>query len=202
MEVSIEEIFPNKALARAILSCGKLKKLQAQSLVYSEGDPCSGVGLLLDGLIRVFKIGQSGREITLYEVHPGQTCILNAFCVLSGKHYPASAETLTETKLILIPAGDFIRIFQEYEPFRKYIFHLLSERIATIMELIEEVAFGRMDQRLWEYITQKAQNKILKRTHQDIANDLGTSREVVSRLLKDFERKGLIRLSRATIEIL
>ncbi len=171
-------------------------------MVYTEGDPCKGVGLLISGLLRVYKVGQSGREITLYEVAPGQACILNVFCVLLGKNYPANAESIEDSELLIIPDVSFKTLFREHERFRQYIYDLISDRLLIMMELIDEVAFGRMDQRLWEYLEEKSSNGILRKTHQEIANDLGTSREVVSRLLKDFERKGLVQLSRGSIRLL
>lgn len=85
---------------------------------------------------------------------------------------------------------------------REFVFTLLSRRLATVMELVEEVAFGRMDERLMEYLIEKSENDLLETTHQKIANDLGTSREVVSRLLKDFERKQRLRLSRNSITLI
>jgi CRP/FNR family transcriptional regulator len=150
----------------------------------------------------VFKVGETGREITLYEIGPGETCILNASCILSGRTYPANAVSLTNVDLLLIPSTDFRRLVDEHEAMRDFVFNLLSRRLSGVMELVEEVAFGRLDERLMEYLVEKSENNLLETTHQKIANDLGTSREVVSRLLKDFERKSEVRLSRNSITLL
>lgn len=170
-------------------------------MIYSEGDPCSGIAFIISGEIRVYKIGHTGREITLYEIGPGETCILNASCILSGASYPAHAAAVTDIELMLMSAAAFRRLVHEHPNMRDFVFSLLSQRLAGVMELVEEVAFGRMDERVLEYLVEKAENNRLETTHQKIANDLGTSREVVSRILKDFERKGRIRLFRNFIQI-
>ncbi len=188
-------------LIREIISESRYHQFKQDATLYSDGDACPGIGLFLSGEIRVFKIGDGGREITLYEVFPGETCILNASCILAQRQYPANAVALTDGVLLFIPEGVFLRLVAEYEDMRGFIFALFSQRFTSIMELIDEVAFGRMDKRLIDYLIEKGENDIIDRTHQQIANDLGTSREVVSRLLKDFERKGKVVLSRHMIHL-
>ena len=155
----------------------------------------------IENVTRVFKIGQTGREITLYEIGPGETCILNASCILSGRTYPAHAVALSDITALMVPAEVFRRLVREHEEMRDFVFTLLSQRLTGVMELVEEIAFGRMDERLREYLIERSQNDRLEVTHQKVANDLGTSREVVSRILKDFERQGKLKLSRNTIHI-
>lgn len=170
--------------------------------LYWEGDSCSGIAFLLSGAIRIYKSGETGREITLYEIGPGETCILNASCILGNKAYPANAVTISAGELILVPAHDFRRLLGSHETMRNFVFSLLSERLGEVMELVDEVAFRRMDERLLEYLIEKSGDGVLLATHQKIASDLGTSREVVSRLLKDFERQGKLSLARNTISLL
>src|SRR5574337_318293 len=185
-----------------LLSVSSRKKVPAGTQLYREGDVCSAIAFVLTGDIRVYKIGQTGREITLYEIGPGETCILNASCILAGKSYPANAITLSETDLVLIPSPVFLSMMAASEQMRQFVFAIMSQRMTAVMELVEEVAFGRMDQRLLDYLIEKSAGGRLETTHQKIANDLGTSREVVSRLLKDFERKQQIKLSRNSITLL
>ncbi len=189
-------------LVSAIIDSGQRRTIPAGAQIYREGDACSAIAFILAGDIRVYKIGQGGREITLYEIGPGETCILNASCILSGRSYPAHATAIAETTIFLVPSGLFRQLVNEHDLMRDFVFALLSQRLAGVMELVEEVAFGRMDERLKEYLVEKSENNRLDTTHQKIANDLGTSREVVSRLLKDFERKGNVRLSRSEILLL
>jgi len=190
------------SLLRDFLAAGNLQTVPVGTQIYREGDVCSGIAFVISGDIRVYKIGQSGREITLYEIGPGDTCILNASCILSGKTYPAYALAAAESEVLLFPAPVFHRMVAESEQMRKFVFTIMNERFTTVMELVEEVAFGRMDQRLLDYLVERSGNGHLETTHQKIANDLGTSREVVSRLLKDFERRQQVKLSRNSISIL
>ena len=190
------------SLVREILSSGQVKPFPAGKNIYSEGDACSAIAFVLSGEIRVYKTGETGREITLYEIGPGETCILTASCLLPGTSYPAYAVTTAEGSMLLVPAPDFRRMVAEHEALRDFVFGLLSRRLAGVMELVEEVAFGRMDQRLMDYLVEKSENNNLETTHQKIASNLGTSREVVSRLLKDFERKQEVKLSRNSIRLL
>jgi CRP/FNR family transcriptional regulator len=191
-----------ESLVKELLAASRVQDVPAGSRLYEEGDACAAIAFVLDGEIRVFKISESGREITLYEIGQGETCILNASCILSGTSYPANAVTLTQTRVLLIPSTIFRRLMGEHEELREFVFSLLSLRLSSVMELVEEVAFGRMDQRLMDYLVEKSENGQLETTHQKIANDLGSSREVVSRLLKDFERKGQVRLARNEITLL
>ncbi len=190
------------ALVRELVSLGQTKNIPAGTQIYAEGGACPAIAFVLSGEVRVYKIGQTGREITLYEIGAGETCILNASCILSGTSYPAHASAVTEVEAMLVPSSAFRRLVDEREEMRDFVFTLLSQRLAGVMELVEEVAFGRMDERLEEYLVERSENGRLETTHQKIANDLGTSREVVSRLLKDFERKGLVGLSRNSIHLL
>jgi CRP/FNR family transcriptional regulator len=191
-----------KELVEAILASGRLVAFKGKAVLYSEGDGCQGIGFLMSGEVRVFKTGVRGREITLYEVFPGETCILNASCILAGISYPANAAALSDGEALFIPEAVFRRLISEHEDLRKFIFRLFSNRLASIVELIEEVVFAKMDERLENYLLEKSENDRLFFSHQKIADDLGTSREVVSRLLKDFEKKGKVRLGRNLIEIL
>lgn len=188
-------------LVNDILSSSVQKQFVKDDVIYSDGDPCAGIGLFLSGEVRVFKTGASGREITLYDVFPGETCILNASCILSQKGYPANAIAMQEGEALLVPAKVFRELIAGYDAMRQFIFSLFNQRFVEVMELLEEVAFGKMDRRVSDYLIEKSENSILNSTHQQIANDLGTSREVVSRLLKDLERRGAIQLSRNMIQI-
>ena len=191
----------NPGLVTEILSASYYKAFPKDARIYSEGDSCSVIALIISGEIRIFKIGESGREITLYEIERGETCILNASCILSNISYPAHAVAMIDAELLLLPAQEFRRLLASYEEMRDFVFTLLSQRLTSVMTLVEEVAFGRMDLRLFEYIEEKAEDGKLESTHQKIANALGTSREVVSRLLKEFERQGKINLSRNLIQL-
>lgn len=188
-------------LTEALLAQAHCKEVPPRTHLYWEGDSCAGIAFLLAGEIRVYKCGESGREITLYEIGPGETCILNASCILGNNAYPANAVTTAASTLVLVPALDFKRLLDSDGAMRTFVFSLLSKRLTEVMELVHEVAFGRLDERLVDYLVEKSGDGILAVTHQKIANDLGTSREVVSRLLKDLERQGRVRLARNEIRL-
>lgn len=193
---------PTPAIAQDLLTCGTLRAIPANTTLYQEGDTCQQIAFLLAGEVRVFKASESGREITLYEIGPGDTCILTASCILSNFGYPANAVTVEPCQALLLPAQEFMRLLETHRPLRTFVDTMLSHRLAAIMLLIEEVVFNRLDRRLFEYLVERSEDGYINRTHQRIANDLGTSREVVTRLLKDFQTRGSIRAGRNRIEIL
>ena len=189
------------ALVDGILSFSRRVKLPGDMLVKLEGDQCNDFVLMLSGEKRVFKTEGSAREITLYEIGPGDICVLNASCILSGTRLPANASTTCEADVLLLPARNFLEMMAQYAEMRAFVYRHINAGLASVMALISEVAFGKMDERLKDYLIEKSENGEVKRTHQQIANDLGTSREVVSRLLKDFERQGLTCLSRNCVKL-
>ena len=153
--------------------------------------------------MRVYKIGETGREITLYRFGLGQSCILTANAILSQKSFPAIATVEEDAEAVMIPADVFQDWVGRYDLWREFVFELLSERLMTVMEIVDEVAFQRMDRRiaLW-LLEQPARENPIAVTHQEIASDLGSSREVISRILEDFSQKELTESSRGKIRVL
>lgn len=177
-------------------------ELPAGTTICWEGDTCRQLAIIISGTVRVFKLGENGREITLYRLERAQSCILTASCILSQVSFPAIAQSETDIEAIVIPASIVRDWMDQYYAWREYVFRLLSQRFSDIIATVEEVAFRRMDTRIAEYlIGLSGTEELIKITHQRIAYDLGTAREVVSRVLKDFENSGLISLSRGTVVI-
>lgn len=175
-------------------------KIPAHQFLCLEGNMCSGMPLVLEGQARVYKLSESGREITLYRVEPGDSCILTASCIMSGVEFPAYVSTETKVEAIVIPPAVLRRWVNQYDVWSEFVWSMLSSRFAEVIALVEEVAFQRVDKRTAEYLLGLADaDGNIKTTHQHIAADIGTSREVISRILKDFEHKGLITLSRGEI---
>jgi CRP/FNR family transcriptional regulator len=171
--------------------------------VFLEGDQVEAIALLISGVVRVYKIGETGREITLYRFGNGSSCILTANAILSHKTFPAMATVEEDAEAIMIPADTFRKWVKHYDLWREFVFDLLSLRLSTVMAIIDEVAFHRMDRRVASLLLNQAKSKNpLQITHQEIAAELGSSREVISRLLEDFVSEGSIRSGRGTIEIL
>ena len=158
--------------------------------------------LVLEGSIRVQMVSESGREIVLYRVETGQSCILTTSCLMAHKSYMAEAVTETTVRAVSIPMEFFQEALAESQPFREFVFASYGERIADLIMLVDAVAFGRMDARLAECLLKKAALQgWIDITHQELATELGTAREVISRLLKEFERSGRVNLHRGRVEI-
>ena len=176
-------------------------ELPAGSQVFAEHQPCQGFPLLLEGRIKVVKQSASGRELMLYRVAPGGSCIITSSCLLGRSDYNARGLAESPLRLLVLPASAFGQLMLEHPPFRDFVFHLFAERIAELMQLVEAVAFTRLDQRLARLIL--AQNReTLAVTHQQLADELGSVREIVSRLLKGFAGQGLVALGREQFTIL
>jgi len=171
--------------------------------VFVEGDRADSIALLVSGVVRVYKIGESGREITLYRFGSGESCILTANAILSQQDFPAIATVEREAEAVMVPAETFRRWVGHYDLWRSFVFDLLSQRLAVLMEIVDEVAFRRMDARIAAFLVDRgrAQNPV-RVTHQEIAAELGSSREVISRILEDFASLGLVTTTRGKIEIL
>jgi CRP/FNR family transcriptional regulator len=168
-----------------------------------EGDACEQLAIVAAGVVRVYKVGESGREITLYRLERGQSCILTASCILSHVRFPALAIAETDVQAIVVPSFVVRSWMQRFPEWQEYVFSLMAERVSDIIATVEEVAFRRMDTRIARYILESTEGeKPLAITHQEIAYDLGTAREVVSRVLKEFERDGLVSLSRGEVAVL
>jgi len=171
----------------------------AGAVLFDERQPCQGFPFVLSGSIRVVKLAANGRELPLYKVLPGESCIITSSCLLGHADYNARGVTESETTLVLLPRALFDEMLS-VTAFRDFVFDLFAERISELMQLVEEVAFRKLDQRLANLLLGKGRQ--LHTTHQHLADELGSVREMVSRLLKGFANQGLVRLGREQIEIL
>ena len=174
--------------------------LAAGTEVFAEHQPCQGFPLLLEGSIKVVKQASNGREMVLYRVTPGGSCIISSSCLLGHSDYNARGIAETPLTMLALPVQTFASLLVECTPFRDFVFHLFAERISELMQLVEEVAFNRLDQRLAKLILARNQDT-LNISHQQLADELGSVREIVSRLLKGFVAQGLVTLGREQINI-
>lgn len=179
-----------------------LRPVQAPAgrMLFDLDSACSLFLLLAGGSIRVVKPAASGREILLYRLQPGDSCILTVSCLLGHASYPARG--LVEQELVAYAISEplFHRLLGESAPFREFVFRYFADRVADLMQLVEEVAFGPMDKRLANLLLERGPS--ITATHQMLADELGTVREVVSRRLKQLEGAGLVRLDRGQIAVL
>lgn len=175
-------------------------RLPAGSMVFDENQACQGFPLLLSGSVRVIKAAPNGRELQLYRVGPGESCILTSSCLLGRDHYHARGIVDQDAELVLLPASAFRKLVSSSEAFRNYVFDLFSDRLTDLMQLVSAVAFQKLDQRLAALLVDKASP--IRSTHQALADELGSVREIVSRLLKNFSEQGWVRLGREQIDVL
>lgn len=180
----------------------RMLDLPAGETVFRPGDPCRGLPLVLEGSIRVQMTGCSGHEIVLYRIGDADVCTLSIGCLMANRGYRAEAIVEMPTRATALPWPLFDELMAGSASFRRRIISAYGERLDTLMMLVEEVAFGRMDTRLAEWLNAHAQDTPLRVTHHYLAVELGTAREVVSRLLKEFERAGRIKLARGRIDML
>jgi CRP/FNR family transcriptional regulator len=178
-------------------------RIPAGKDVFVEGDAVQAIALLISGRVRVYKVGETGREITLYRFGLGESCILTANAILSRQSFPAIATVEQDAEAVMVPAEMFREWVGRYDAWRRFVFDLLSARLSSVLAIVDEVAFRRMDTRVAELLLQKARpGGSLHITHQEIAAELGSSREVISRILEDFASAGLIRSGRGQVEVL
>jgi len=172
----------------------------AGALLFDAGMACQALPLVLEGRVKVSKRAENGREIRLYSVRPGELCIVTVSCLLGGDPYPATGVAETAVSALALPRALILRLVAEHPPFREMAFNLFAERLTGLMQLVEEVAFRKLDQRLAAWLLQRG--PLIAVSHQVVADELGSVREIVSRLLKQFEEEGSVRLGRERIEVL
>lgn len=186
------------AAGERVMRSAQVVQVPAGQVVFDELQPCQAYPLLCRGEIRVSKLAPNGRELPLYRVAVGETCVISSACLLGKAPYNARGTAMSDCELLLLPAPVFDSLLDEPD-FRQGVFSLMAERIATLMQLIDAIAFQRLDQRLAALLLERG--PVLHLTHQELANELGSVREIVSRLLKTFANQGWVTLRREHIEV-
>lgn len=181
---------------------GKTVRIAAGTSLFAEGDICQTFLIVRAGRIKVSKVSENGREVLLYRVDPENLCVLTTSCLLAGSIYPAHGRTETDVEAVTLSKPEFDRLIVESKQFREMVFGSFSRRFSAFVEKIDEVVFHGLRERLWTMLEREAQNgSTIAKTHQQLAQELGTEREVVSRLLKQFEREGRLSLAKSEIKI-
>lgn len=190
------------------LAAQPVMELPSGTQVFEKSADCAGFPILLSGMVRVYKHLANGRRIELYRVTPSEPCILSLGCLLGDSRYPASGITHGPTRMIVMPPAAFNQCLAEHAGFRTAIFRALGDRLVNTMELVEEIATLRLDVRLAAALlahvgTAPGPDGTLQiaMTHQELADELGTVREMISRLLDDFAQQGTVVLGRGRIRI-
>lgn len=182
-----------------LLRNAPLRRAPKGSVLFEPNLPCEGFPLVLEGSVKVMKTSPAGREIVLYRVGPGEGCILSGGCLLGQNDYAARGVAESEVTLLRIPPAAFNELIVSFQPFRRFVFDMYGTRLAEVMELIDEVAFRKLDTRLARLLVQRGPE--IAATHQNLADELGSVRVFVSRLLRNFEERGWVRLERERISV-
>ena len=177
----------------------RLVEVSAGTLLFQEGAPCLGFPMVLTGAVRVARGSPGGRSLELYRVTPGELCVVSASCLFGHAALAAHGQATEATELVMLSPAGFER-WAGHPGFRRYVFGTFADRLSDLMALAEAVAFQRLDQRLAHALL--GHGAVVRVTHQALADELGTVREIVSRLLKRFERAGWISISRERIDVI
>jgi CRP/FNR family transcriptional regulator len=201
---NLENLFPFLKEVEFMQNSPSIIHLPAGTCAFQEGEYCTHIALVIQGTIRVVKMSESGRAIILYKVNRGESCILLMSSSLAGIPFPATALIEEDTQALLIPIQQFKDLMNHSESLRAFVCSHFTQRLTSLMTLIEEVTFKRMDRRLGELILNKTspEKNFIITTHEEISLELGTVREVISRLLKDFEKENWITVTRGKITVI
>lgn len=189
-------------LLQFIANEAKEIEVAADTNLLKTGNYVQAVPLVIHGLIKVSKVEQQDKELLLYYIHPGEMCIMSFSACCNNSASMIEATTLEESTLLLVPSDKLRKWISHYPSFNFYIYDLFNKRYLDLIETINQLIFNKLDERLLIYLQDKARlanQKNISITHQQIAVDMGTAREVISRLLKKLEREKKIKTSRNQI---
>jgi CRP/FNR family transcriptional regulator len=185
-----------------LLGAIQFSRLREGDVAYRQGQHCHNYVMCIEGQTRVFKTSESGREILLYQVGPGETCVLTTSCLIAGSPFPAESTAETDVLHAALPASTFHRLMGSSPRFRKFVLDNYGDLLSSLIMLVDEVAFASLDLRLARRLLAEANPEgIVAKTHQQLALDLGSVREVISRYLSEWERMGWVQASRGSIEV-
>jgi CRP/FNR family transcriptional regulator len=187
------------ATVASIVEHGVHRRVSAGTILFDAHTPCAGFPLVLAGTIKVLQRYPNGREMPLYRVKAGESCLLSGSCLLGHTDYTAAGIAETDVELLVLPPADFHALIASDAAFRNHVFALFGERLASLLAVVEAVAYRKLDRRLAGLLLARSDPVVT--THQALADELGSVREIVSRLLRAFEDKGWVDLSRERIHI-
>lgn len=189
---------------RAELETGsKIVSVPAGTQIFAPGETADNLLLLLDGTVKVQQRSETGREVFLYRVHAGESCVLTTACMLAFEEYAAEGTSETEVNAVAIPRKTFDDLVAKSPIFREFVFTAYSRRITDLFTLIDDIVFQRMDVRLASRLLELADaDNVVHATHAVLGTELGTAREVISRTLSEFQRRGWVAQSRGEVRLI
>jgi CRP/FNR family transcriptional regulator len=186
---------------RSIEANARTIRLRAGSCAFAAGSECHAFLIVLEGSVRVSVNTEGGREIMLYRVGPGETCVLTTACLLGNCAYDADAVAETPVEALGLPRRAFEQLLSASPAFRTFVFSSFGARLRDLIVLVQEIAVRQVDRRLARFLAERGRDGTIDMTHQAIASELGTAREVVTRLLRDFAERGWIETERGHTHI-
>ena len=177
------------------------KKVQAGELLINGEEACWGFSFIKSGVLRVYRLNDEGREVTLYRLRKGDSCFMSVICALTQSKTHAYVRVEEDSELVILPMLLFEKYLMNHPVYLQFVFKNLYEKFLSVIQVVENVTFNSIEQRVIDYLQQLSRGGLLYRTHEQIAFDIGSTREVVSRTLKSLERKGKVKLERGKILI-
>lgn len=203
-----QQYFPSvdDNFGQEIISQAKEVSLPPETTIFHQGDSCNNFILVMEGTVKVFTRASNGREIVLYRVSKGQSCTLTTSCLLASDNYPAEAVTESQVQALVLSLDHFNQGLAQSPSFRQFVFNTYGQRLCDVISLVSEVSEvsgNRIDNRLAKQLLSLSHNNsVIHKTHQELATDLGTAREVITRQLNQFAEQQWLKLSRGKIELL
>jgi CRP/FNR family transcriptional regulator len=201
---NLRQLFPSleEPLLEELMQHGSIKEIKAGETLLRLGQPIRSTILILDGLIKLYREDDEGKEFFIYHLDAGQACSLSMICAVRHETSEVLAKALTDSTILTIPLEFMDQWMSKYKTWYQFVITSYRSRFEELLKTIDAIAFSHMDERLEDYLKKQVARlgNNLKMTHQDIATDLNSSREVISRLLKKMEAKGWLIIHRNSIE--
>ena len=207
--MSIAQFFPvfsqlTPQQQKMVLDYTAIRTVPAGTVVHNGAVECTGFLLVRSGQLRAYTLSEEGREVTIYRLFDHDCCLFSAACIMSSLQFEVIIETEKDSEIFIIPPSIYQKLMNESLPVSKYTNDLMASRFSEVMWLMEQIMWKSFDKRLAAFLVEESSiegTKLLKITHEKIANHMGTAREVVTRMLRYFQGEGLVILARGTIEI-
>lgn len=204
-----KQLFPTLASSKLLIQEIEKNSLKQtvpkDTVILKENSYVKVIPLLLSGLVKVYKEEENGNEVLLYYIEPGESCIMSIIAAQKNSKINVKGVVEEKSELILIPIDKFISIAANFPKWNTFVFELFNNKFDEVVDMVKILTFSNKEKRLEDYLTRKAtlnKTNLISKSHQEIANELGSSREVISRLLKKLEKDGKIELSQRQIKIL
>lgn len=196
-------MFADPKLQQELERVAVLRKLPAGAELMRAGDPITHIPIVRKGSLRILAEDPEGRERFLYHIMPGETCALSLTCCATKRTSSVMAVVEEEAELWMVPVH-YLEAWMDFPEWRKYVNDTQAQRFNELLETIEVIAFNKLDEQLWNYLVKRVQatgSHVLKVTHQEIANELDSPREVITRLLHQLQSRGRVSIGRGTVEV-